>query len=104
MAITDMVRDLLSQDMVDIMDRHMSMKTVSMVLMVTMAMVAMDMARELLNQDMVDIMDRLMSMKTVSMVLMVTMAMEVMDMVRELLMKKCMTDTMMVVITQDIIM
>merc|ERR1711970_1021077 len=91
-----------NQDMVDIMDRHMSMKTVSMVLMDTMdmvrgllspdimamhlvmttgfrdsmaitAIVAMDMARDLLNQDMVDIMDMHMSMKTVSMVLMVTM-------------------------------
>merc|ERR1712212_854081 len=61
-----------------------------------------DMARDLLSLDMVDIMDRPMSMKTVSMVLMVTMAMEVMDMARELRMKKCMTDTMMVVITQDI--
>merc|ERR1711970_1071495 len=69
MAITDMVRDLLSLDMVDIMDRPMSMKTVFMVLMV-----AMDMARGLLSLDMVDIMDMHMSMKTVSMVLMVTMA------------------------------
>merc|ERR1719430_2951726 len=63
-----------------------------------------DMARGLLSLDMVDIMAMHMSMKTVSMVLMVTMAMEVMDMAKELLMKKCMTDTMMVVITQDIIM
>merc|ERR1712212_896722 len=61
-----------------------------------------DMARGLLSLEMVDIMDRPMSMKTVFMVLMVTMAMEVMDMAKELLMMKCMTDTMMVVITQDI--
>merc|ERR1711970_458983 len=91
-----------NQDMVDIMDRHMSMKTVSMVLMDTMdmvrgllspdimamhlvmttgfrdsmaitAMVAMDMARDPLSLDMVDTMAMHMSMKTVSMVLMVTM-------------------------------
>merc|ERR1719430_336317 len=90
--------------MVDTMDMPMSMKTVSMVLMVAMAMVrgllsqdimamhlamtiefrdsmaTTDMARDLLSPDMVDIMDMLMSMKTASMVLMVAM-----DMVRGLL-------------------
>merc|ERR1712212_700909 len=52
-----MARGLLSLDMVDIMAMHMSMKTVSMVLMVTMAMEVMDMARELLMKKcMTDIM------------------------------------------------
>merc|ERR1711970_1351747 len=36
MVAMDMARDPLTLDMVDIMDMHMSMKTVSMVLMVTM--------------------------------------------------------------------
>merc|ERR1719312_2357504 len=119
MVVMAMVKDLLNLDMVDIMARLMSMKTVSMVLMVTMevmvmvrellmlslgtmvmhlvmttgfrdSMVTMAMARGLLNLDMVDTMAKLMSMKTVSMVLMVTMV--VMDMVRELLMRMCMTD------------
>ena len=102
MVTMAMARGLLNLDMVDIMARLMSMKTVSMVLMVTMevmdmvremlmlslgimvmhlvmttgfrdSMVTMAMVKDLLNQDMVDIMAMLMSMKTVSMVLMVTM-------------------------------
>merc|ERR1719308_104637 len=59
MVIMAMARGLLNQDMVDIMARPMSMKTVSMVLMVTMEV--MDMVREQLLLSM-DIMARPMSM------------------------------------------
>merc|ERR1712212_334607 len=52
MAITDMARDLLSLDMVDTMAMHMSMKTVSMVLMVTMVAMVMVRGQLCLGMDM----------------------------------------------------
>merc|ERR1712212_1307020 len=49
MAITDMARDLLSLDMVDIMAMHLVMTTGFRDSMAIMAMVATDMARGLLS-------------------------------------------------------
>merc|ERR1719153_622906 len=73
MVVMDMVRGLLSLDMVDIMAMHMSMKTASMVLMVTM--VVMDMVRGLLSPDMdMAMLPAMITGSRVFMVIMVTMA------------------------------